>query len=180
MATYNAVERYTIEDSNLFASYPTKGFESVEFDFVVPSGNEDATINQLIIHDLLYESAPGKFRKLQVGGTLAEGARIGIVANIRDIEHNQYNSSNGASFTSGSVTYGRVFTQDEGVITIYTATYDDFPIFAKKAYLHNVTAGTDTRVPFDFATHGTGAGVLAGRVAQLNSSVDNPTFKFTN
>lgn len=179
MGTQNITDRSQISTSVLFANYPTRGFFTFEFDFAAAAGDQDATINQLIVHDLVYVSSPGKIKKITVQTAVPEGAIVGVVDYITDINNNAYNAKDGANFQTNGENNGRLFTASGGLIRVYTGTHDDYPIFAKEAYLHNVVAaGTDTRVPFDFATHGTGSGSLAGRVRQISNDTTSPTFRF--
>jgi hypothetical protein len=179
MGIQTATDRSQIKDEILFASYPTKEFNYYEFEYAAPVGDESATINQLIIHDLVYVSSPGKIKKLTPATVLDESSIIGVVNSISDINHNLYNTKDGANFQTNGQNNGRLFTASGGVIRVYTGTHDEYPIFSKKLYLHTVVvAGDDTRTQFDFATHGTGAGVLAGRVRQITNNIDNPTIRF--
>ena len=186
MGTHSVTDRARIGDYRIFASVPGMVEKFAEWQFIAPTGTEDPTINQLLFGDLVYFVANDKIRKIQLGGgfVLPEKAIIGVVTLIKDINHNVFHSLNvedPTQFTSGNGTpFGRLFEAQggAGTIGVYTGQDRGCPINAKNVYLHSVEQQPNTRVPFDFATHGVAGGVLAGRVNLVNSSEKFPQFVF--
>jgi hypothetical protein len=174
MATYGVIQK-TVNDYLLFANAPTtdRGFESLDFDFLAPAGNEDVNINRLIVGDLVYQTGTGKIKKLKLNTTITLDTKIGVVVSISDVEGNTFNDVGDKTLALAN---GKLFTAIEGNVYVYFGNYYEFPLLAKSLYIHNENgASADLRVQFDWATHGAVGGFLSGKVKRIKWDSDAPT-----
>lgn len=140
-----------------------------QFDFIAPAGELDSLSNNLKVGDLVFVNATGTCRKIQAGSVITpqatlQGTQIGVVTGIQVGGLKNYYSE-----------YD--FTADDGIITVLTGRNIEW--YGDLVSIYNVvTGGADTRVPFNFTTHATGAAPLAGLVKVHGKANNRDSFSF--
>lgn len=177
MVTTNVADKTSVPNLQFFAKgrNPHSLVHPVyEANFVTITGNQDATINRYILGDII-KIVSNKIQKAESTDIFTSSVVIGFIEELTDINGNTYNYVGDKTLVApNGVLVTSTFTVKA---KIYTGNSIEYPIFSKELYLHNTSAGVDTRVPFNWATHGA-TGVLAGRVRKVNDDAINPTITF--